>query len=357
MSLVDKAVGEQGSPHISLIKPEQLSGPKSPYHKAGTCKEKKMNENEKWIGVDVSKAELEIGLYPEKESWSVEYDAHGIERLIGKLEALKPRMIILEASGGFETALVAALMQAQLPVVVVNARHVRDFAKAKGILAKTDKIDALVLAQFGAVIQPTLRDLPTTEDRELKALIARRRQLVDMISQEKNRLTNATDYLQAEIREHIDWLKRRLQDLNKSMDKKIRSSSAWKEKEDLLRTAPGAGPVLSRTLISELPELGRLNSKQIAALVGVAPFNCDSGSFKGKRIIWGGRAQVRAVLYMGTLAAIRLNPTIKQFYQRLIGAGKRPKVALTACMHKFLIILNAMIKHQTPWQPLVLLPV
>lgn len=315
-----------------------------------------MNEHGKWIGIDVSKSELEVAVYPGQESWSVQYDTQGIEKLIEKLEELKPQMIISEASGGVETVLVAALMQAGLPVVVVNARQVRDFAKAKGILAKTDKIDALVLAQFGEAIKPALRNLPTTQDRELKALVARRRQLIDRMSQEKNRLHHAVDKLRVEIQEHIDWLKNRLQDLDKSLDKKIRSTPAWKEKEDLLRTAPGAGPVLSRTLISELPELGQLNGKQIAALVGVAPFNRDSGTLRGQRTIWGGRARVRSALYMGTLAAIRRNPAIKQFYQRLIGAGKKPKVALTACMHKFLIILNAMIKHQTPWQSLVLLP-
>lgn len=315
-----------------------------------------MNEHGKWVGIDVSKSELEVAVYPGQASWNLGYEPPSIAKLVEELAELKPQMIILEASGGFETAVMAALMQAGLPVVVVNARQVRDFAKAKGILAKTDKVDAQVLAQFGEAIKPPLRDLPTTQDRELKALVARRRQLIHMMSQEKNRLHQATDSLRAQIEEHIDWLKSRLKDLDKSLDKKIRATPAWKEKEDLLRTAPGAGAVLSRTLISELPELGQLNGKQIAALAGVAPFNRDSGTLKGRRTIWGGRAHVRSALYMGTLAAVRSNPAIRQFYQRLIGAGKKPKVALTACMHKFLIILNAMVKHQTPWQPLVLVP-
>lgn len=256
----------------------------------------------------------------------------------------------MEATGGIEVPVAGALAAAALPVAVVNPRQVRDFARAAGILAKTDTIDAFVLARFGEGVKPIPRPLPDGCEQELKALMSRRRQLIDMLTQEKNRLTRATERVRPQIQEHIQWLESQLKDLNKDLDEVVRSSPVWREKEELLRSVPGEGAVMTRTLLSELGELGRLNRRQIAALVGVAALNRDSGVMRRKRTVWGGGAQVRSVLYMATVSAIRSNPQIREFYIRLIEAGKKPKVALTACMRKLLIILNSMAKNKTHWR-------
>jgi transposase len=276
-------------------------------------------------------------------------DAGGIKDLVKRLEEIQASLIVLEATGGVERGVTRALASAELPVVVVNPRQVRDFAKATGQLAKTDHIDAVVLARFAEAVRPAVRPLPDEITLELRALIARRRQITEMIVAENNRLGGASRAVKKRIDAHIRWLGAELDRADKDLDQSIRHSPIWQENQDLLRTVPGIGPVVSRSLIAELPELGKLNRKQIAALVGIAPLNRDSGTLRGRRSIWGGRAAVRAVLYMATLVASRHNGVIRAFYQRLRSAGKAPKVALVACMRKLLTILNAMIKHKTRW--------
>jgi len=310
-----------------------------------------METSEHIVGIDVSKGSLEVAVIPGGSTWSVSNDEEGISTLLKRIKPLHPRLIILEATGGLEAAVVTAVAAAGLPVVVVNPRHVRDFAKATGRLAKTDIIDALLLARFGEAVNPQPRPLKNEQVKHLQALTARRRQLVRMLTAEKNRLSSAPALVKPNVKAHIVWLEQCLGDINKELHKAIKDSPIWCEKEALLRSVPGVGVVLSLSLLAELPELGALNRKQIAALVGVAPFNRDSGTFRGKRSIWGGRSALRATLYMGTLAAISFNPVIKAFYQRLCMAGKVRKVALTACMRKLLTILNAMMKTNTHWQP------
>jgi transposase len=270
--------------------------------------------------------------------------------LVERLQALHPVLMVLEATGGWERAVTSALATAGLPVVVVNPRQVRDFARATGQLAQTDALDARALAHFADVIRPTPRPLPDAQTQELRALLGRRQQLVVMRTAEQNRLTGTRTRLITDIEAHITWLNARIATLDNDLEILRRASPVWRENDDLLQSAPGIGPVCARTWLLELPELGPLNRQQIAALVGVAPLNCDSGTLRGRRTMWGGRAHVRTVLYMGTLVATRYNPRMKAFYQRLLAAGKLKKVALTACMHKFLTILNAMLKHRTPWQ-------
>ena len=308
-------------------------------------------EAERWVGIDVSKARLDVALGVAGELLWVANDARGIASLVARLVELAPELVVLEASGGLQTALVAELGAAQLPVVVVNPRQVRDFARATGQLAKTDALDARMLALFAERIRPQVRPLPDEQELELKALVARRRELVEMITAERNRLDRAPKLLHKEISAHIRWLESRLKDRDRDLDQMLRSSPLWREREDLLRAVPGVGPVLCATLLADLPELGALSRHQIAKLVGVAPLNCDSGTMRGRRAVWGGRAQVRAALYMATLAAVRCNPALKTFYLRLRSAGKPAKVALTAAMRKLLTVLNAMLKHRTHWSP------
>ena len=297
-----------------------------------------------FIGIDVSKGQLDVGQAPVAPAWFVRNDAEGIRNLVGRIRNLKPALVVLEATGGYESALVAGLMAAALPVVVVNPRQVRDFAKAKNRLAKTDKIDAQVLAEFGEAVRPELRPLPDGAQQELSSLLHRRQQLVEMLTAEKNRSQLASPAVRKDIKAHIAWLEKRLKDLNRELDQRIRSTPGWREKDDLLQAEKGVGPVLSFVLLADLPELGHLNRKKISTLVGLAPLNHDSGQFRGKRKIWGGRPGVRAALYMPTLAATRHNPTIRPFYERLVAAGKPEKVAITACMHKLLVMLNAKVR-------------
>lgn len=308
-----------------------------------------MNNSETFVGIDVSKASLDVALRPDNTHWSYGNNDAEIGTLVKRLRTLQPTLIVLEATGGLEIPAVAALASAALPVVVVNPRQVRDFAKASGKLAKTDRIDAGVLAWFGEALRPAIRPLKDPETLELAALLTRRRQLSDMLTAEKNRLYGAPKPVRKDIKAHIAWLEKRLKEANNGLNKTIKHSPIWREHDEILQSAPGVGPVLSITLMAVLPELGTLNRRQIAALAGLAPFNRDSGKFKGKRAIWGGRAEVRSVLYMSTLAAVRCNPAIRPFYQRLINAGKEHKVAMTACMRKLLTILNIMIKNGTPW--------
>ena len=268
-----------------------------------------------------------------------------------QLAELAPTLVVLEATGGLETFLVGELAGAQLPVVVVNPRQVRDFAKAVGKLAKTDALDAQVLAHFGEATKPDLRPLPDDSTRELQALLARRSQVVEMVTAEKNRCRTATQRLQPQIQEHIRYMEKQLKELEQGLSELLSSSPVWRTKEKLLGSVPGVGPVLTVALLAGLPELGRLDRREIASLslVGVAPFNRDSGTLRGKRTVWGGRSSVRATLYMATLAATRYNSVMRAFYQRLLEAGKPKKVALTACMRKLLTILNAMLKHNLSW--------
>ena len=307
-----------------------------------------------FIGIDVSKARLDVAVRPSGESESASNDEDGIKALVKRLGEIQPALIVLEATGGVERLVARALSSAELPVVVVNPRQVRDFAKATGQLAKTDSIDAGVLARFGEAVRPALRPFPDEVTLELRALIARRRQITEMIVAERNRLSGASKSVRKRIAAHIRWLEAELVRADKDLDQSIRQSPIWRENEDLLRSVPSIGPVVSRTLLAELPELGRLNRKQIAALVGIAPLNRDSGTLRGRRAIWGGRASVRAALYMAALVASRRNAAIRAFYKRLRHAGKAPKVALVACMRKLLTILNSMIKHKTRWSEITL---
>ena len=287
---------------------------------------------------------------PGGESLTVPYDVQGLATLITRLSQISPRRIVVEATGGLERALLRALVDAALPVIAVNPRQVRDFAKATGQLAKTDALDAAVLARFAAVIQPPERALPDPQTQELAAVLARRRQVLAMQRAEQNRLDRAPARVRKRIEAHLRWLSTELARLDADLDDMIAQSPVWREREDRLQSVPGIGPVMSRTVLAELPELGLLNRKQVAALVGVAPFNRDSGRLRGHWTIWGGRAPVRTALSMATLVATRWNPVIRPFYQRLRAAGKPPKVALVAAMRKLLTILNAMVHHGTPWR-------
>lgn len=308
-----------------------------------------MSPSQFFVGIDVAKAQLDIALRPTGERWTVPNDATGLAALVGRLQAVQPTLIVLEATGGYHRAVVAALAAAALPLVVVNPRQVRDFAKATGQLAKTDALDARAVAHFAEAVRPALRPLPDAQTEELRALLARRRQLIAMRTAEQNRLENASPRLRADLMAHIAWLDQHVATLDDDLDTTLRASPVWHERETLYRSVPGIGPVCARTLMLDLPELGTLSRQRLAALVGVAPLNRDSGTLRGTRTTWGGRAHVRATLYMSTLVAVRYNPVLTAFYQRLCTAGKAKKVALTACMRKLLTILNAMVKHQKPW--------
>lgn len=303
-----------------------------------------------FVGVDVSKDRLDVAVRPSGERKSFDNDKAGIARMTDDLGRLWPEIIVFEATGGWQINAVSALAARQLPVVVINPRQVRDFAKATGQLAKTDAIDAAILAHFAEALRPEIRELKPLELRKLEALNTRRRQIVEMITAERNRLITAPEWTRGDIEEHIAILKKRLAAINKDIDKLIRQSPLWREKDKILKSFPGVGPVTASMMLSDLPELGSLNPKAIASLVGVAPLNCDSGKHQGKRKIWGGRACVRSILYMCARSAVRWNPVIRDFYQRLLGVGKPYKVALTACMRKILIILNAMMRDQICWR-------
>jgi transposase len=304
------------------------------------------------VGIDVSKLNLDLATGDTHATWQFTNDAQGHRAIIKQLQGVPPvKLIVLEATGGYERTIVAALLAAKFPVVVVNPRQVRDFARATGQLAKTDRIDAMILARFASTINPQLRALPDENTRLLQEKIARRGQLVHMITAEKNRLQQAhSQAVQHSIQQVIALLKQQLKELDDDLDTMIRQSPAWREKEDLLKSVPGVGDQTARQLIINLPELGQCSRQQIAALVGVAPFNRDSGPRRGQRTTCGGRAHVRATLYMATLAATRFNPVIRRHYQNLVDVGKRKKVALVACMRKLLTILNAMLRDGKSWK-------
>jgi len=306
---------------------------------------------EVFVGIDVSKQRLDVHVRPTGESFVVARDDEALVGLVERLRALAPRLVVLEATGGLQVRVAAALAAAGLPVAVVNPRQVRDFARAIGRLAKTDPIDAEVIARFAEAIRPEPRPLPDEAAQTLAALVARRRELVALRTAEKNRLRQAAAaFVRRDLEDSIEALAGRIAALDQEIAQHVESSPIWRAREDLLKSVPGVGPGLARTLIAELPELGRLGRRKIAALVGVAPFNRDSGTMRGKRTIWGGRPAVRAVLYMAAVSATRCNPAIATLYKRLRSAGKPAKVALTACMRKLLTILNAILRDQQPWR-------
>jgi len=304
-----------------------------------------------YVGIDVSKAGLDVYIRPIEESFMVTNDEEGIQKLIACLHQYRVKLIVLEATGGYEREVYVALNLAGLKTVRINPRQARHFAKSIGKLAKSDKIDAGVLAHFAEAIQPEVRAMPDERTTQLQAWTSRRRQVIDMLVAEKNRLGISHRSVRPRVQEHIDWLEEELDDLNRNLDQYLDNDPDWQEQKDRLRSVPGVGPVLCTTLLAELPELGKLDRKKIAALVGVAPYNCDSGAMHGKRRVWGGRGTVRHALYMATLAARRFNPVIRTFFERLVASGKEFKVAMTACMRKLLTILNSMVAHQTTWNP------
>jgi transposase len=302
-----------------------------------------------YIGIDVAKATLDIAVLPSGEAWAVTNDDVGLQELVPRLLALTPTLVVLEATGGFESPAVAALAKATIPVVVANPRQVRDFAKALGRLAKTDALDAAILAEFAQRVRPEPRALPDETAQLLDSFLTRRRQLIDMLTAEKNRLGFARAPVKRDLLQHIRWLEKRLDDIDHDLHDVLRTSPLYHAKSTLLQSVPGVGPITALTLLAALPELGQLSRREVAALVGVAPLNRDSGTLRGRRMIWGGRAPVRAALYMAAFAGVRWNPVLHQFYTRLRAAGKPFKVAITACMRKLLVILNTMMRQQQPW--------
>jgi transposase len=306
-----------------------------------------------FVGIDVAKAELVVSIVPSAERFTVTNDERGVRTLVERLRPIAATLIVLEATGGYELLAVAALAAAALPVIVVNPRQVRDFAKATGQLAKTDRIDADILARFADVVRPTVRAIPDAQAQELEALLTRRRQLLEMLQAEKNRtgqvFGKGKRLVKKSLKAHITYLERELRMTDTDLGEMVRNSPAWRERDELLQSVPGVGPVLSRTLLADLPELGRLSRREIAKLVGVAPLSRDSGTMRGRRFVQGGRATVRGVLYMGALVATKRNAVIRAFYQRLVTAGKPKKLALVACMRKLLTMLNVMVRTHTRW--------
>ncbi len=304
-----------------------------------------------YIGIDVSKDRLDVHVRPSDQAFAVARDGEGLAALVERVGALRPYLVVLEATGGFELTVAAALAAAAVPLAVVNPRQIRDFARATGQLAKTDALDAKAIARFAESVRPQPRAVPDEQARALGELVARRRQVIEMMTAERNRRRQLTSRrLVKSVDRLLAVLLKELADLDRDVGEGIRGTPAWRERDELLRSAPGIGDIVSRTLIADLPELGQLDRKQIAALVGVAPLNRDSGKMRGKRTTWGGRAKVRSVLYMAALVASRRNPVLAAFYQRLVTAGKAKKLAIIAVMRKLLTILNAMIRDNTPWQ-------
>ncbi len=306
-----------------------------------------------FVGIDVAKAELVVAIHPTNERWTVANDERGVRTLVERLRATPPTLIVLEATGGYELLGVAALVAAALPVVVANPRQVRDFARGTGQLAKTDELDADILALFAERVRPAVRPIADAEAQELDALLTRRRQLLEMLGAERNRLGQVFGKGKRPVRKsltaHIAYLERELKSTDTDLGDLVRKSPAWRERDDLLQSVPGVGPVLSLTILADLPELGRLSRREIAKLVGVAPLSRDSGTLRGRRFVQGGRASVRGVLYMGALVATQRNAIIRAFYLRLVAAGKPKKLALVACMRKLLTILNTIVRTRTPW--------
>jgi transposase len=307
-----------------------------------------------FVGIDVAKAELVVSVLPNAERFTVANDERGVRTLVERLRSIGAQLIVLEATGGYELLAVAALVAAALPAIVVNPRQVRDFAKATGQLAKTDRIDADILARFADVVRPALRPMPDEHAQELEALLTRRRQLLDMLQAEKNRtgqvFGKGKRLVKKSLKAHIAFLERELRMTDTDLGDMVKASPAWRERDDLQQSVPGVGPVMSRTLLAALPELGRLSRREIAKLVGVAPLSRDSGTMRGRRFVQGGRSSVRAVLYMAALVATKRNAAIRVFYLRLVTAGKPKKLALVACMRKLLTMLNTIVRTKTPWR-------
>jgi len=347
-----KTVGKRGRHALISNKARTVVRVNQTRMMQGRAKKEKrpMTEEPVCVGVDVAKSTLDVAVSHSKETRQFDNDYKGITSAVRYIAGLKPAKIILEATGHLEMPLAASLQASRLPVVIVNPRQVRDFARATGVLAKTDRIDARILALFGLQVKPEVRLLPDQKAREMSNLLARRRQLIEMLTAEHNRFLQADDSIRPSIEIHIKWLEEAVSAINDDLDRQIRSSPSWLEKDNLLKSVPGVGKVVSTTLLIELPELGILNRRKIAALVGVAPLNRDSGTLRGKRTVWGGRAKLRAVLYMAALVGVRCNPVMAAFYQRLLNAGKAKKVALVACMRKLLTILNAIIRSKTTWR-------
>lgn len=304
-----------------------------------------------FVGLDVSQDKIDVAVDGDADTWTVTYDTAGVATLVEQLLTRQPALVVLEATGGLERRIVATLDAAGLPAAVVNPAQIRFFAKAIGRLAKTDRLDAQVIAHYAATIRPTPRSRPDAESQEFKDLLARRRQVVEMLTAEKNRLRRALPSVQQMITDHIAYLEKQLAALNEAVDAQIEANATWRAKEQVICSLIGVGHVTARTLMADLPELGQLDRKKISALVGVAPLNRDSGHLRGRRRIWGGRPVVRTALYMATLVAVKHNPVLRSFYQRLLDAGKPKMVALTACAHKLLVILNAMVRDGCYWQP------
>ncbi|MFC2008261.1 IS110 family transposase [Chloroflexota bacterium] len=314
-----------------------------------------MTEEKVYVGVDVAKSTLDVAVTDSEEARQFANNDKGISQAVSYIAGLKPAVIILEATGNLEMPLAAALQADRLLVVVINPRQVRDFARATGALAKTDTIDARIIALFGARVKPQIRPLPDKKARDMRSLLTRRRQLVEMLTAEHNRLFQTHEDIRLGVETHIKWLEKALSDINDDLERRIKCSPSWREKDSLLKSVPGVGKVVSTAILIELPEMGKLNRRKIAALVGVAPLNRDSGTMRGRRTVWGGRAKLRSTLYMAALVASRRNPIITAFYQRLLDAGKAKKVALVACMRKLLTIINSMMRTMTAWQPQTIL--
>lgn len=312
-----------------------------------------MEASSQWVGIDVSKAHLDVYLRHSGQQFQVSNQACGIEELVQRLLPIPVARVILEATGGLEQPVAQALQERGIGIAIINPRQGRDFAKASGKLAKTDRIDAAVLAHFGEAMQPEVSVLASANEQALQEAVTRRRQLVEMLSAEKNRQSALRGKMRQSVEEHLEWLEQRIRELDEAIEQLSQAHEQWRSHQALLTSTPGIGPVIATTLIAMLPELGQVSDKRISALVGVAPLNRDSGKYRGARTTWGGRANVRALLYMGALVGIQHNPVLKAFYARLLAQGKAKKVALTACMHKLVRILNAMIRDGKPWQPTV----
>lgn len=304
-----------------------------------------------YVGIDVSKGRLDVAIGEQGEFWNVANDEKGIAKLVERMKEVRTELIVLESTGGLELPVMGELYACKIPVALVNPGRVREFARSIGLLAKTDKLDARLLARFAEAVKPPVTHLPDEQEQHLIALVTRRRQLIEMLVAEQNRLNTVRLSLRENLEEHITWLHKALKGLDQEIQEFIHQSPAWNDKQDLLQSVPGVGPVTASTLLAELPELGKLDRKKIAALVGVAPFNDDSGHRRGKRRVKGGRSSVRNVLYMAALSSSRFNPILRPFYERMLQRGKEKKVALTACMRKLLTFLNAMLRDQKRWNP------
>jgi transposase len=310
-----------------------------------------VDQQPQWVGIDVSKASLDVYLRPSCQQFQVNNHTNGVVALVQQLQSFKIQQVILEASGGLELEAAQTLQEQGFAISIINPRQGRDFAKASGKLAKTDRIDAAVLAHFGQAMQPPLTVLPSANEQALQEVVTRRRQLVEMVTAEKNRQNALRGKMRQNVEAHLEWLEQQIRELDREIEHLSQSQAEWRLRIEILKSVPGIGKVIATTLVAALPELGQVSDKRISALVGVAPFNRDSGKYRGSRTIWGGRANIRAALYMGTLVAVRHNSVLKAFYARLLSQGKAKKVALIACMHKLLRILNAMIRDTTSWQP------